>query len=69
MSAHQKPLSSFRAGFVTGLAQMVTITGFRDSRPFPGTGKTAAEALRSDWEKLGGDMRRAAIRAAPGGKK
>jgi hypothetical protein len=46
-------------GFVTGLADIVSVVGPTRHRPFPGTYKTAAEALGGDWERLGGDMRKA----------
>ncbi len=65
MSAKHK-LTGFEAGFVAGLAQMVSVSGVSDRRPFPGTKQSAAEALGSDWKKLGGDMRRAASKAPLG---
>lgn len=56
--------------FVSGLAQAVSVTGVvRIDRPFPSSHGTASDALRGDWEKLGGDMRKAVDRAAPRGKK
>jgi hypothetical protein len=45
--------------FIRGLGATVSLTGVRDLRPFPGTRMDAAEALRGDWERLGGDMRSA----------
>lgn len=61
--------SGFRAGLVARLGDMITIIGPRgDARPFPGTGRTVAEALGSDWEKLGGDMRRAVAKVVPVGE-
>ncbi len=59
--------SSFASGFVTGLAQAVSVTGAPGAHRFPRTDRTAAEALRGDWERLGGDMRRAVDKAAPRG--
>lgn len=52
-------------GFITGLGQMVSIHGTADARPFPGTRRSEAEALRGDWIKLGGDMR-SAVRTVTG---
>jgi hypothetical protein len=45
--------------FFSGLGATVSVAGIADHHPFPGTCKGAAEALRSDWERLGGDMRSA----------
>jgi hypothetical protein len=53
-----------REGFATGLADMVSVAVRPDTRPFPGTRRLAAEALRGDWERLGGDMRKAVTRVA-----
>jgi hypothetical protein len=57
----------FAIGFVTGLAQAVSVTGAPSSHKFPRTDRSAAEALRGDWERLGKDMRRAVEKAAPRG--
>ncbi|TAH67436.1 MAG: hypothetical protein EWM45_07810 [Rhodopseudomonas palustris] len=43
--------------FVQGIAQMGTLTMSERRKPAPR--KTAAEALRGDWARLGGDMERA----------
>jgi hypothetical protein len=51
---------------VRGLADMVSIVPRRDPRPYPGVHRSAAEALRSDWVKLGGDMRAAARKVLGG---
>lgn len=44
-------------GVVHGFAQMGSL-GYSDVRE-PAPRKTATEALRGDWERLGGDMERA----------
>ncbi len=46
-------------GFLSGLADIVSVMGPPGRRPLPGAGRTAADALRGDWERLGGDMRKA----------
>ncbi len=56
----KRKLTGFQGGFAAGLARMVSVSGVSNHRPFPGTKQSAAEALGSDWKKLGGDMRRAA---------
>ncbi len=62
--------STVRVGFMTRLGDLITVIGPRGgARPFPGTGRTVAEALGSDWEKLGGDMRRAVDRVVPVGER
>lgn len=57
------------SGFVTGLAAAVSITGVGASHQLPRTDRSPADALRGDWERLGGDMRRAVERTAPRGSK
>ncbi len=53
-----------REGFATGLADMVSVAIRPDTRPFPGTRRSAADSFRGDWERLGGDMRKAITRVA-----
>lgn len=64
MTKRFKTGSEFAHSFVAGLADMITFGPRHDPRPFPGTGRTDAEALKGDWDKLGGDMRRAVNKVA-----
>jgi hypothetical protein len=68
MTTHRKVRQTIVKEFVGGIADMVSITGRHDNRPFPGTHRSDADALRSDWVKLGGDMRKAVSKVS-GGKK
>lgn len=54
-------------GFALGLSQMVNVWGAPTYRP--PVHRTAADALRGDWEKLGGDMRKAVETVSPHGKR
>jgi hypothetical protein len=60
---------SLARGFVTGWAQATSVIGLHATRPFPTTQRTAAQALGDDWEKLGGDMRRAMAKATSAGER
>jgi hypothetical protein len=61
----QKALGAGVAGgFFHGLAQMISIRGAPARRKFPDTRRSVAEVLQGDWDKLGGDMRRATERVA-----
>jgi len=51
---------------VKGMANVVSVSGVKDPRPFPGTNRSSADALKGDWEKLGIDMRRAAHKVTVG---
>jgi hypothetical protein len=55
---------NIQAGFTAGLSDMISIVGYSENRPFPGTHRSDADALRGDWEKLGGDMRKAVDRVS-----
>jgi len=57
---------TFVANFANGLAQVVSTAGYSSRRTFPAVGRSSAEALRGDWIKLGGDMRRAANKVMDG---
>ena len=57
-------LSPMVTGFSRGLAQAVT--GGASHRTYPAA-RDAAEALRGDWIKLGGDMRHVVARLRPRG--
>lgn len=50
------------SSFSDALASTVSITGAAPPRNIPGAGRPSAEAFRKDWDKLGGDMRRAVSR-------
>ena len=52
-------LAGIARGFAHGLGQAVSVTGGSARLAFPNTSRSAAEALQGDWNKLGGDMRRA----------
>ena len=54
------------AGFVHGIGQAVTVTGGKSRYAFPEP-RTPAEALKGDWDKLGGDMRQAVSKVLEGG--
>ena len=58
---------AFASGFGDGLANAVSITG-APRRPFPAIERDPNRAFAKDWEKLGGDMRRA-VDTVAGGKK
>lgn len=45
--------------FARGIGDCVTLAGEPRARPFPATQRSPSDALRKDWEKLGGDMDRA----------
>jgi hypothetical protein len=49
--------------FVCALGQLTSLDGSPSRDAWPDTRRTPAEALRGDWERLGGDMRRAARKA------
>jgi len=61
--------SALVTGFTTGLAQAVSNTGYASRRSFPAVGRSSADALRGDWVKLGGDMRKAAAKVLDGAQK
>jgi hypothetical protein len=49
-------------GFIHGLGQLVSIGASTPRIAFPDTKRSPAEALKGDWDKLGGDMKRAATK-------
>jgi hypothetical protein len=59
---------NIRVGFVDSLAQAISITGTGPRHKFPPM-RTPSEALKGDWDKLGGDMRRAVDKVVPRGKR
>ncbi len=60
---------AFVAGFSTGLAQAVSNTGGGSYHRFPAVGRSAAEAFRGDWSKLGSDMKKATSKVLDGAKR
>lgn len=52
-----------------GLSQLSSVASPPPRHRFPPTDRSAADALRGDWDKLGGDMRRAVDKVTAGGKK
>jgi len=64
----ETPVSSPGAGrrlaasFTHALGQISTLVGPAPRMPYPDTRRTAAQALQGDWERLGGDMRKAAAK-------
>lgn len=59
---------AFGSGFVTGFAQVTTVRGTHGAHKLPPI-RSSSEALSGDWEKLGGDMRRAVDKVAPSGSR
>lgn len=55
-----------KVGFVRGWTDMLDMTGSPRVHRIPGANRTSEAAFRQDWEKLGGDMRRAAERVTGG---
>lgn len=47
---------------------MLDVFANTKSHKIPGTGRSAHDALKSDWVRLGGDMRRAADKVMLSGK-
>lgn len=61
MPKHLRVRSSFVRGFLRGLAAPAEIYGRYDVR-MPAAA-SVGEALRSDWNRVGGDLRSAVTRA------
>lgn len=61
------PGQAFKAGFLNGLGEAVSIVGTK--RDFPRVEQDPSKALAGDWKAVGDDMRRtfehAASRGAP----
>lgn len=53
------------SGFVNGMAQVVSVRGATTLHHVPAL-RSSADAFRGDWEKLGGDMHKAAGRVTSG---
>lgn len=52
-------LVTIKRGVMTGVIDMLDVTGAPRYHHIPGAGRSSSEAFRGDWKKLGKDFRRA----------
>lgn len=59
---HKGRIVAIRRGFSAGVVDMLDVLGSPKPRKMPASGRSSRDALKGDWGKLGGDMRRATQR-------
>lgn len=52
-----------------GLGTLAALAGGQSLLKYPDTHRTAGQALKGDWDRLGGDMRRASNKVMAVGKR